>query len=960
MKYEKKNITTDILCLLTISIGCCVIWGWYSHSLSLIQLSPSFAPMQFNTALCFVLCGASLILLNHQQSKLIPLTIFPAILMSMIALWAYVFDQKSMVDELFIKAFVSTNQQYPGRMAPNTALSFMIFGISLLLINYCNTRSNCFLKANLAINYFIISISTLALIGYISNLETNYGAGQLIKMAFHTALCFITLSLGLICYLQCQKKLNYEAVLTLLIPFILFNMAFLGWQGIRHNQEKNLHLMLQQAASDISNYIQLSMKERATAFERISYRWIQGVTQEQWRADVRHYIQDQAGYVAIEWIDSDFIIRWIEPQSKTNHVIGYNLYLDTRRRIEIDTSLHNKKLRLSPTLDLIQGGKGIIFFSPLYKGKHFLGLMVGVINTSILFNELMGRLGKTDFIITLKDKEDLIYSNSETPKTEETDYLTPWNYSNTLDMYGQQWQLVIQPSPTLYRQILSPLLPWTTLTIGFLIALLSGFLIASFFSIKKLQMMAGDSNERLNGIIEGSNELIAAIDLNYNLIALNQSYKNEIYRIFHLHLKPGMNVNVLHSLMTEENQKEAQALWKKAFSGKPFTVIQSFFTKDHSSLHFEIRYSPIFNIRGQLIGACHIASNISVRLKNERQITEDHEKLQCLVHNLEEKNTYFQLLKEFTNILHSHTDIEQAKETISIYTKKFFPHTAGVLYLYRTTEQTIQLCAIWNKPVLPIKTFTPSDCLGLTQMHPYYARNTQEDLVCKHLHHRTPPQSYICVPLLAKNKILGLMYFEFCNPKKNTEITFIQLFCEQISLILSNIQLQESLRLDSVHDALTGLYNRRYCEEQIEQAVQKTKRYDEPFSIIMLDIDHFKSINDRYGHLAGDKVLQYLALQMKSLFRESDIIGRWGGEEFILLLKNIALNELLSKAEELRTHIEHLKIDLDNQVIVFTVSIGIACFSNQKNKEQIINDADKALYQAKNEGRNKIVLYKSE
>ena len=960
MELQKKLIATDILSLFVILVGCLVMFGWFSHSVTLMQLSTSFAPMQFNTALCFVLCGFSLILLNHNQAKPIPILIFPVLLISIITLLTYIFDQKSTIDELLIKAFISTNQRYPGRMAPNAALSFFMFGLSVLLISHYHTLSNSLLKSNLAINYFVISIGSLAIIGYVSNLETNFGVGQLTKMAFHTAVCFIGLSLGLIIYLKLQRSLTYPTILTLLVPFILFNISFLGWQGTKHYQEENLNIILQQATDNISNYIQLSMRERASAFERISYLWVQhkqGISQEEWQADVAHYIKDQAGYVAIEWLDSNFVIRWVEPQKGNNHMIGYNLYQDARIRIEIDASLHSKSLRLSPRLDLIQGGTGVIFFSPLYKDEQFSGLMVGVINTSILFNELIGRLGKTDFLITIKDKVGIIYSNHKDLNLINGNSIDQWTHSIVLNMYGQKWQLIIQPSPILYHQILSPILPWVTLVIGCFIALLSGILIASFFSIKKLQVIAGDTNERLNGIIEGSNELIAAIDLNYNIIALNKSYQSAIYRIFHVNLVPGMNLSVLYPLMTEENQNAVKHLWEKAFIGKPFTVIQSFFEKKYSNLQFEIRYSPIFNTQGQLIGACHIASNITSRLKNEKQIKEDREKLRNLVNILEEKNTYFHLLKEFTNILHSHTNLNQANETISIYTKKLFPNTAGIFYLYNSKEQVIEPRAIWNKPIAQVNVFTPSDCLGFSQEHSYYISNTKKDLVCNHIHQSTSPESYICVPLLANNKILGLMYIEFSNPTDNTEIGFIQLYCEQIALIIYNLKLQDSLRMESIQDPLTGLYNRRYFEEQIQQAIQKAKRYDDSFSIMLLDIDHFKLINDQYGHLAGDKVLQYLSNKMKLFFRESDIIGRWGGEEFIIILKEISAEDLLNKAEKLRQDVESFTIDLDRATTSLTISIGIAMFTNQTDKEQIINNADKALYKAKNEGRNKVVLY---
>lgn len=173
---------------------------------------------------------------------------------------------------------------------------------------------------------------------------------------------------------------------------------------------------------------------------------------------------------------------------------------------------------------------------------------------------------------------------------------------------------------------------------------------------------------------------------------------------------------------------------------------------------------------------------------------------------------------------------------------------------------------------------------------------------------------------------------------------------------LSDIKkIQDKLVHDANHDFLTGLSNRRYFETQLELELERTKRTKSPFSLVMLDIDHFKNVNDEFGHLSGDHVLTLLAAEIQNISRSGDIVSRYGGEEFILLLPNTDLDEAIVVAERLREKTEKLKLKADDgREIRFTISLGITCNRERDTLscESFIGEADKALYQAKNSGRN--------
>lgn len=170
------------------------------------------------------------------------------------------------------------------------------------------------------------------------------------------------------------------------------------------------------------------------------------------------------------------------------------------------------------------------------------------------------------------------------------------------------------------------------------------------------------------------------------------------------------------------------------------------------------------------------------------------------------------------------------------------------------------------------------------------------------------------------------------------------------------------LKLQSLSrtDALTALFNRGYWQSLLEQEFARCRRYDGTSSVILLDIDHFKSVNDRFGHPVGDKAIQNIAEQMRETFRETDLLGRFGGEEFAVLLPNTSLDDATRVAQRLREQVEKNPIDytVDGKSgqLAITISLGVATFDERlADAAQWLERADKALYQAKESGRNRVL-----
>ena len=159
----------------------------------------------------------------------------------------------------------------------------------------------------------------------------------------------------------------------------------------------------------------------------------------------------------------------------------------------------------------------------------------------------------------------------------------------------------------------------------------------------------------------------------------------------------------------------------------------------------------------------------------------------------------------------------------------------------------------------------------------------------------------------------------------------------------------------SIIDGLTGAFNRRYLEDTLSKDFDKFERYNHIFSIIMIDIDHFKKINDTYGHQAGDEVLKFLVKKIKENIRKFDIVARYGGEEFCIVLYETNKDNAIILAERLRNLIQNSKVKFQDKIIKFTISLGVSTVNKtMKNYEELIRKADAALYRAKNSGRNRV------
>jgi diguanylate cyclase (GGDEF)-like protein len=188
---------------------------------------------------------------------------------------------------------------------------------------------------------------------------------------------------------------------------------------------------------------------------------------------------------------------------------------------------------------------------------------------------------------------------------------------------------------------------------------------------------------------------------------------------------------------------------------------------------------------------------------------------------------------------------------------------------------------------------------------------------------------------------------------QSTVQSLASVFTSNLGLALANLKLRDRLRAQSMRDSLTSLFDRRFMEEFTEQELHCSKRYDTPVSLIMLDVDHFKRFNDTHGHDAGDLVLKELVEHLIKHCRESDVVCRYGGEEFVIILPICPLNIAVTVAQKLCNGVrEQIRILYRDEMLSITISMGIAASPVYGSSlETMLKAADQALYEAKRGGR---------
>jgi diguanylate cyclase (GGDEF)-like protein len=242
--------------------------------------------------------------------------------------------------------------------------------------------------------------------------------------------------------------------------------------------------------------------------------------------------------------------------------------------------------------------------------------------------------------------------------------------------------------------------------------------------------------------------------------------------------------------------------------------------------------------------------------------------------------------------------------------------------------------------------FSPDTCWGLRRGQPHWSEPAGGSVHCGHVAEASPNHC-LCVPMVGQGETLGILHLEYAR-----DAVLASTVAGQIALSLASLRLRETLRDQSIRDPLTRLFNRRFMEESLDRELQRAVRKNHPLSVLFVDLDHFKRFNDTFGHDAGDLVLRSVADLFRKFFRADDVICRYGGEEFGIILPESSSENGVIRANALREEIKKLELQYKNHSLgTVTLSIGVAAFpAHGSTVEELLKVADQCLYQSKRRG----------
>lgn len=364
----------------------------------------------------------------------------------------------------------------------------------------------------------------------------------------------------------------------------------------------------------------------------------------------------------------------------------------------------------------------------------------------------------------------------------------------------------------------------------------------------------------------------------------------------------------------------------------------------------------------RVFGTVH---DITERKQVAALLEESNRRLEQGLAAVELLNREMGLLSDLSAALQRCQELNEAVNVMRDYLPRLFPAVSGVLFLDRRQRGSYARVASWGQvPINTLDHFNRTGCLALQRQHAHLFSFGSGQAACQHVLNEDDHRIMcMCVPLQAQEQQIGVLHLQKNgqDPACLVEMqTLAQAVCEQAALALSNLQLRTRLHQQSIRDALTGLYNRRQLDASLAEIFRQNSWW--PLALVILDIDHFKQLNDTRGHDAGDSALRQLARLLREQIRPQDSAYRLGGEEFVLLMPfmtDVAAFSLCETIlEEIRNHPFHHQQQTLGRI---TASIGIAVAGNDgTGPERLLKIADMALYQAKQSGRDRVVLLGSE
>ncbi|HTV60422.1 MAG TPA: diguanylate cyclase [Verrucomicrobiae bacterium] len=471
----------------------------------------------------------------------------------------------------------------------------------------------------------------------------------------------------------------------------------------------------------------------------------------------------------------------------------------------------------------------------------------------------------------------------------------------------------------------------------------------------------------LNSLVENNPLPIVFLELDRKMRMCNEAF----LRMYQFTREDLTATTVDKLIWPPEFAEQGDKMFADVVNGQTVHVPTRRRRKDGEILDVELIAVPLI-VDSRPRGVCWIYSDISGQLRAAQEAHRHAEELAEMVQELKIHNTEMGLLSELNSLLQCCATSQEAYTAVGQSAKKLFPAaTSGALYVLGADKKTLEKAAEWGAATVSDPAFEPSLCWGFRRGQAHWSDHPGGGVVCGHL--KDPVEaSYLCVPMISGNKTAGVLHLQIDRGEREREMPGFESMMQgmerlavtasgQIALAMASLRLKEELQSLSIRDPLTGLFNRRVLEESLQREIKRAHRKGQHVSLVFIDLDHFKQFNDTFGHAAGDEVLIRMAHLFQSYYRSEDVVCRFGGEEFAVILPEAQPGDAVARAEGLREEAGKLVIRHEGRELGrVTLSIGIAAFPDHAAApEELLRAADESLYRSKTTGRNRVSLAES-
>lgn len=481
-------------------------------------------------------------------------------------------------------------------------------------------------------------------------------------------------------------------------------------------------------------------------------------------------------------------------------------------------------------------------------------------------------------------------------------------------------------------------------------------------SSMKLYRATGDS-DNLQTAQTSALSLQSGITSLQNLVSDNQSQQHHVAEL-------ETSVQALIASLNNYNRSKVLPVLEIQDCRNALRVIQE---EEQTLLKQRTSESQNSSVRSLLSGASYLGFSLFVLIvlftflirdafrrkffEEQLSLTNDH--LEATIEALQRRGHEATLLKEARDELNLCVTSVEAQACTVRHLQALVQGSSGAILIINNSRSMIEIAASWNNPTSLADGFSPDACCGLRAGRLRWRSSDHSAIDCSHFI-GTPPENYVCIPLAAQGETLGFVYLmcptqEIENLAKS-RIALVSELVELASMTIAGLNLRTKLENQSIRDGLTSLFNRHFMTIALDRELHRAIRRKTTLAVLMMDVDHFKAFNDTFGHDAGDAVLREVADCFRTSVRSDDIVCRYGGEEFIIILPETVEQIAVERAELIRESVNRLRVQFKGELLrQVSLSIGVAMYpTHAKDGTELIHLADQALYEAKHAGRNRV------